>query len=119
MGRFGSKQPSDSNFFNAEVALNELLNQYVSDTAVVTQVADSDSVQTLLAANTDRTGYSIYNDSTAILYIKHGTGATTGDFTYRLVPNGYYESGQLRYRGIITGIWASDQSGQAQVTEYS
>lgn len=118
MGRFGRKRPEDSNYFNKEVALNELLGAFVSDTATVTQVSDLDTVQTLLVANTDRKAFSIFNNSTAILYVKLGSGASSTDFSFRIVPQGYYESGFFAYTGIITGTWASNQSGEAQITEF-
>lgn len=116
--RFGRKSASDSDYFNKEVALNELLGATVSDSVDVTSVSDSDTVQTLLAANTDRKGFSIFNDSTAILYVKLGTGASSTDFSFRITPQGYYESGVLAYRGIITGTWASNASGAARLSEY-
>ena len=117
--RFGRKSASDANYYNKEVALNELLGAFISESADVTSVADLDTVQTLLAANTDRKGFSIHNDSTAILYVKLGATATSTDFSFRVVPQGYYESSSLIYLGIITGIWSADSTGAARITEYS
>lgn len=116
--RFGRKRAEDSDYYNKEVALNELLGAFVSDSATVTQVSDSDSVQTLLVANTDRKSFSIFNNSTAILYVKLGSGASSTDFSFRIVPQGYYESGFFAYTGIITGVWSADSTGQAQITEF-
>lgn len=116
--RTGRKSPSDSNFFNKEVALNELLGGFSSETAVVTSVNDSDSAQTILASNSDRKGFSIFNDSTQIMYVKLGSNASSTDFSFRIVPQGYYESSTLGYTGIITGIWAANGSGAARVTSY-
>lgn len=120
MPRFGSKQPSDADYFNIEVAINELLAAFFSSTtgdASVTSVGDEVSSTTLLAANAGRRGFKIFNDSTAILYIKYGVTASTSSFTVRLTPYGIHESDQPCYRGLITGIWASDAGGAARITE--
>lgn len=116
--RFGRKSASDSDYYNKEVALNELLGAFISETVDVSSVNDSDSAQTLLAANPDRKGFSIFNDSTQILYVKLGAAATTTDFSFRITPQGYYESSTLCYTGIITGIWAANGSGAARLSEY-
>lgn len=88
----------------------------VAPTATLTSVADTASSTTLLSANTNRVGASIYNDSTVNLYLKLGTTASTTDFTVILVPDTYYEvfGG---YTGRIDGIWASNASGSARITE--
>jgi hypothetical protein len=84
-------------------------------TATITTVADSASSATLKAANASRLGIVIANDSTVILYVKYGTTASSTDWTYKL------EAGEtLRdelYTGRIDGIWASDASGSARITE--
>lgn len=117
--RFGRKSASDQNYYNKEVALNELLGSFVADNAAVSAVTDLDTVQTLMAANEDRKGFSIFNDSAAILYVKLGASASLTDFSFRIVPQGYYETSILNYTGIVTGIWASNQSGSARITEYT
>ena len=88
----------------------------IAPTATVTSVNDTNVSTTLLSANTDRVGASIYNDSTVDLYIKLGTIASTTDFTVILVPDAYFEvfGG---YTGRIDGIWSSNASGSARITE--
>ena len=113
--RTGTRQPTDSNYFNKEVALNELLGAFQSDDATVTSVADSDSNQTILSANSLRRGFIIYNDSTVTLYLKYGATATSTDFTIKLRPEGIHESSG--YKGRLDGIWESNASGSARVTE--
>ena len=88
-----------------------------SGTSAVTSVADNAANVTLLAANANRLGASIKNDSSARLFIKLGATATTASHSAMLEQNGYYEvpSG---YTGIIDGIWASDPNdGAARITE--
>lgn len=92
-------------------------------TTTVTSVNDSNVSGTLLAANVNRLGASVYNHSDQILYLKLGSAASTTDFSVILAGNGsgvggYYEV-PYGYTGIITGVWAADSSGSAKVTEMS
>lgn len=89
-----------------------------SGTGTTTSVADTDSSTTLLASNSDRLGASIYNDSTVILYIKAGTTASATSFAVKLQPEEYWEA-PANYTGRIDGIWASNASGSARITEYT
>lgn len=89
-------------------------------TATHSNVSAAASDTQLLAANTSRKpGSTIANDSTAILYIKLGTGASTTSYMAAVdgkttvpgifnVPDGY--------TGVVNGIWAS-ATGSARVTE--
>lgn len=86
-------------------------------TSTTTQVGDSATVVTLKAANADRVKLAIVNTSSAILYVKEGSGATASDWSYRLEQ--YDEAFIDDYTGIVTGIWASDAGGFANVTETS
>lgn len=91
-----------------------------SATNTTATVAASATVVTLIASNANRLGATIYNDSSAILYIKLGATASTSDFTVALSPltssiGGYFEV-PFAYTGIITGIWAS-ATGNARVGE--
>lgn len=87
-----------------------------STTAVVSSVPDSASSVTLLAANPDRLGGTVYNDSTVELFITLGATSSLTAFTVAVPADGYYElpSGWV---GPVSGIWASDGSGAARVTE--
>lgn len=84
-------------------------------TSTLSNVSGSASSVTVLAANTSRLGATIYNDSTAVLYLKFGTTASTTSFTVKLQPDDYYEV-PFGYTGTIDGIWAS-ATGAARVTE--
>lgn len=89
-----------------------------SGTGTITSVNDTAVSTTLLASNANRLGGSIYNDSTVALYAKCGATASTTSFTVIIQPNGYWEI-PFHYTGIIDGIWASDASGAARITEYT
>jgi hypothetical protein len=87
-------------------------------TSSVTSVNDAATSQSLLASNTSRLGATIHNDSTSILYLKLGTTASTTSYTVKMLPDSYYEV-PFGYTGAIDGIWSSDASGAARITEIS
>lgn len=85
-------------------------------TATLANVAASAASVTLAAANAERQGLIVYNDSASVLMVKYGTAATATSFTYLLQPGGTLEMGQVVYRGVVTGIWTA-AAGAARVTE--
>ncbi len=86
-------------------------------TSTVTSVAAAIASTQLLAANAARVGASIYNDSAAEMYLKHGAGASNVSFSVDMLPGSYYEI-PYGYTGVIHGIWAS-ATGAARVTEFT
>lgn len=88
-------------------------------TPTQTSPANSASSFTVLAANANRLGATIFNDDTAVtgatLKLKLGATASASSFTVEIAPRGYYEV-PFGYTGIIDGI-ASAASGNARVTE--
>lgn len=87
-----------------------------ASTATRSSVAASATSVQLLAANASRLDSTIYNDSSAILYVALGTvAATLTNFTVPVAANGYYEVA-YGYTGAIQGIWAS-AVGNARITE--
>lgn len=85
-------------------------------TSTLSNVASSATSVTVLALNTARKQAMVFNDSTAILYLKLGATASATSFTARLAPYGYFELPDPVYSGVIDGIWAS-ANGSARVTE--
>jgi len=83
-------------------------------------VAASLIAVTLLAANTSRLGFTIYNTSLAdTLYVLVGAGVVSAtSFTVALVPGAYYES-PVRYVGGVTGVWDPAATGDALITEFT
>ena len=69
----------------------------------------------VLAANADRLGASVVNDSASILYVKFGSGASATSYTVRMTAYAYYEV-PFGYTGQINGFWVS-AIGNARVTE--
>jgi hypothetical protein len=91
-----------------------------TSTSTCTSVSAAVADTALLAANSGRITAAIYNDSTATLYLKLGTGASTTSFTAKVLANGYYElpigaNGRI-YSGAINGYWSA-ANGAARVTE--
>jgi translation elongation factor EF-Tu-like GTPase len=95
---------------------------YAPSTGTITSVNDTNTSVTILAANRNRKGAAIFNDSTADLYLALAdVTASTTNFSVKLGPGDYFElpvglDGTV-YQGVIRGIWASDAAGAARVTE--
>ena len=98
------------------VALNPASAGPKASASTVAQVASSATSVTLLAANANRLGAFITNDSTQVLLVKLGTAATTTSYTAAVpITRGLFEV-PFGYTGIITGIWIA-ANGNAYVTE--
>jgi hypothetical protein len=100
---------------SANIGDVDVLTLPKSSTATLSNVAGSASSVTVLASNAARLGASIQNDSSAILYVKFGTTASTSSYTVQMAANSHYEV-PFGYTGRIDGIWAS-AVGNARVTE--
>lgn len=82
----------------------------------VTSVAASLSSVTLLSSNPNRKSASFFNDSTATLYLKLGSTASSTSFTIKMEPSSFYELSIPCYSGVIDGIWDAI-NGAVRVTE--
>lgn len=83
-------------------------------TATHSAVTMTGSSVELLAANTDRRKFSIFNDSGNTIHIKKGTAASSSDFWLKMIDQAYYESYLDDYTGALHAIGAS---GDVHVTE--
>jgi hypothetical protein len=95
------------------IPTKEYRSQVSSCTNVSAAVADT----VLLAQNQTRLGAAIYNDSTAVCYLKLGLAASTSSFTIALGRYEYYEV-PFSYTGPINGYWTA-ATGTARITEVS
>lgn len=87
-------------------------------TPTTTSVASSTSSGTLLAANANRRGVAIHNDSTASLRLSFSTPATAANAFLTMAPGSFLLlDQQLVVTGVIYGIWTA-ANGTAQVTEF-
>lgn len=112
-------QPVSGTFWQAtqpvSIAATVTTKETRAASSSVSSVAGSASSVSLLASNANRLGATIYNDSSAALYVKLGTTASTSSFTVKLAQDDYYEV-PGNYTGAIDGIWAS-ATGNARITE--
>ena len=73
----------------------------------------------LLAANTARVGFMVFNDSTADLNLKYGTGASATSYSVKVPPNGVWvDKAAPMDTGAINGIWTA-ANGAARCTEWT
>jgi hypothetical protein len=86
-----------------------------SSTSTSSTVAAATTSGTVLAANSSRKGATIWNNSTANLYIDFDSAASASDFAVKISAGGYYEM-PFSYTGIISGIWDA-ANGNALVRE--
>jgi hypothetical protein len=86
-----------------------------SSTSTSSTVASAIISGTILAANSNRKGATIWNDSTANLFIDFDAEASTTDYAVKLSPGGYFEM-PFSYTGVISGIWDA-ANGNARVRE--
>lgn len=86
-------------------------------TPVTANVASSATSVTVFAATGQASGRTVFNDSTAVLYLKFGTTASATSYTVQMLAGDYYEFPQPVFCGRVDGIWAS-ANGNARVTSW-
>jgi hypothetical protein len=86
-------------------------------TATLANVTSAATSVTVFSANGAARARAVYNDSTAVLYLKFGTTASTTSYTVQIAAGGYYEFPLPLYGGRVDGIWAS-ANGAARTTEW-
>jgi len=88
--------------------------------ATVSSVSGSASSVALFAANGAARQRMVFNDSTAVLYLKYGTTASTASYTAQIPAGGYFElpgnSVAALYQDVVHGIWSA-ATGAALCTE--
>lgn len=86
--------------------------------ASTSSVTAATSSTVLFAARTDGAAHSrlVFNDSTATLYLKFGTAASTTSHTVQIPAGGYFEFPDPLYDGAVEGVWGA-ANGAARCTE--
>jgi hypothetical protein len=87
-----------------------------STTSTGTTVAGTTSNISLLPANASRKGVTIWNNSTANLFIDTASNAPTTAFSVKINAGGYYEL-PFGYTGAIFGVWDA-VNGSAFIREF-
>lgn len=89
----------------------------VSGTGTITSIANSTSSGVALAANANRKGLIIHNDSTTTVFIAFAATSSNSAFTIRLTNQAsYIYSAPIIYTGIISSI-ATATNGNLRITE--
>jgi hypothetical protein len=88
-----------------------------STAGTTTNVTASITSISLAAANANRKGLNIYNDSTSKLYIGYGATVTVATAAFVIDARQLYELPE-EYTGQISGIWIA-ANGNARVTEFT
>jgi hypothetical protein len=87
-------------------------------TVTLANVASSATSTTIFAATALARGRTVYNDSTAVLYLAlDGSVASNSNYTVQLAAGAYFEFPAPAVSGLVTGIWAS-ANGNARVTSW-
>lgn len=92
-------------------------NRTAASAATLANVAYSASNVTLAAANANRKGLLVHNDTDKICYIKFGATASTTSFTKKLAAGADWAFPEPMYLGIVDIIWEAAGTGAARVTE--
>ena len=87
-------------------------------TPTTTSVASTSTSATLLAANANRRGLAIYNNSTQVLTLSFTSPATAANCVYQMPSGSFlFLDQQLMVASAIYGFWAA-ANGTAQITEF-
>ena len=88
-----------------------------ASTCTTTSVASSATNVTLLSANADRLGATLFNDSSSDVFVKFGATASSSSFNIEMGPDGYFEV-PFGYRGQIDAIWGT-ANGNMRIGEFT
>lgn len=89
-----------------------------ADVAALTLNLDQTTDTLLLAANANRKGLIVVNDSKKSMFLRFGTvAASTTDYSLRLTSQDTWTMPQHYYTGAIHAVWDQDSTGTARVTE--
>ena len=73
--------------------------------------------QQLLAINTNRKAFTIWNNGDTNMYVRLGTPCSLSGFSFVIATGGLYESPLNFYNGRIDSIWQGTPGGSGLVTE--
>ena len=95
---------------------NAMPIRMVASSSSVNAVSTSGTSATLASASAGRLRIIVVNDSSATLYVKYGTTASSSDWTVKLAPDSTLD--EDAYTGRIDAV-LSTGTGTARVTELS
>lgn len=115
-------QPWKINLYSGELAMplynpvSVTVTPSLSGSVTASSVASATTSTAILAANSNRKGATIWNDSTATLYLDLDASVSASDYASKLDPGGYYEL-PFGYTGVVSGLWSA-VNGSALVREF-
>lgn len=108
---------TDTASVNADGSLNVAnVTSVIATSATLSNITSSTSSQTVLASNSSRKGFLLFNDSTQNCFVAFAATATTSAFTMLLIPGMTYQNEAIIYTGVMSAIWSS-ANGFLRVTE--
>jgi len=88
-----------------------------SSNTTSTTIPSSIDSTVLLAANPNRIGAIIYNNSLSDLYVDLDSSTSTDNFAFKIAAEGGYYQLPYGYVGIVSGIWDT-ANGSAMIREF-
>jgi hypothetical protein len=103
----------------ANALLTSINDKIGSSNAAITSLSQSNvTAVDLLAANPNRKGFLLFNDSGQKAYVSLGSPASASVFSILLAANSGYEATQaVVFKGSISALWNGSGSGKMRVTE--
>lgn len=107
--------------FVQDINALSIYNLMIPGTGTPTSPLLTTSSSTLLASNSARKGYAVYNPTTFNVYVAEFTAGSATSFTVLLRPNQFFEQkGNRVYTGVVTMITPGvSGTNNLQVTEYT
>ena len=106
-----------SQAYGAQRALDVGVLTDFSDTAAITSVTAATVTTAILAANTARKGFRLFNDTNRAAKVAFAATASSTAFTLQIEANSAHSEPRATYRGAISAIWDAGASGSMRVTE--
>jgi hypothetical protein len=112
---FGTDASNNIRALKVDTAGTLITRKKAAEAFVSSKMA-STTVDTI-NANADRMGATFFMDGNATCYIKLGSGASSTDFSVRLVNNGYYELPEGYTGQISVAFSVNDNALKLRITE--
>jgi hypothetical protein len=100
----------------AKADLDAIKNSSGGSSAALSSVAGSITSVSLIIANVNRKGLTLFNDSSSVAYVAFAATASSSAYTLKMNPGGLYEMPTPLYRGELSAIWVT-AAGSIKVTE--
>ena len=110
--------PAEINPLTGGLLVEDLGGGGGSTTDTFSSISVTDAGQTVLNANTNRTGATVYNEGTDSVFLTLGTTASLTAYNVQMVASSYYEV-PFGYTGKITAICNTGETATLRVGEFT